>query len=91
MDSGVEKLARLSRIAMSQEELARMEKDMASIMALMDSIKTVELPCERDLDEPDSLGMLREDLPALSLDLGEISFVHGSSAHPAFRIPRVVE
>ncbi|MDR1640023.1 MAG: aspartyl/glutamyl-tRNA amidotransferase subunit C [Clostridiales bacterium] len=91
MDSGVEKLAWLSRIAMSQEELARMGKDMESIMNLMDSIKTADLMQEQDLGEPDSLSMLRADLRGSSLALDEISFVHGSSQHPAFRIPRVIE
>jgi aspartyl/glutamyl-tRNA(Asn/Gln) amidotransferase C subunit len=91
MDGGVEKLARLSRIAMSQEELARMGKDMESIMALMDSIKALEIPDGQDLDEADSISMLREDLHGASLELDELSFVHGSAERPAVRIPRVVE
>jgi aspartyl/glutamyl-tRNA(Asn/Gln) amidotransferase C subunit len=89
--SSIKRLAELSRIHMSEEELSQMAKDMESITALMDSIKTVELPPERQGDSPDTLELLRGDMPLESLVLPELSFVFDSESNPVFRIPRVVE
>ncbi|MDR3238660.1 MAG: hypothetical protein LBT44_01040 [Clostridiales bacterium] len=90
----IEKLASLSKIDFSAEELRAMEKDMESIMALMDSIKGVNPPPaanpgNRPDDRPDDcpgesarLSELRADTPAASLDL---------RGRGEFIIPRIIE
>ena len=90
MDVDLARIAELSKLYFAPGELAEMQKDMASIIALMDSLRDVELPeedsaCVRELP----LAMLRDDTARPSMPAGLLT-----SQAPGgndFELPRVVE
>jgi Asp-tRNA(Asn)/Glu-tRNA(Gln) amidotransferase C subunit len=60
-DNGVSKLSGLSKIHFTLEELEEMNRDMESIIKLMDSIKDVELPKQSKTKRPTNIYLLRPD------------------------------
>jgi len=84
------RIAELSKIYFAPGELAEMQKDMASIIALMDSLRDVELPegesaCARELP----LGMLRDDAARPSMPAELIT--SQAPDRDDFELQRVVE
>ena len=84
-------LSELSRISFEDGELEVMERDMASIIALMDTLKDVDLPREESGAAYADLSGLRDDsgldsLPA-SVLLSQCKHVQDG----CFAIPKVVE
>ena len=86
----VKEIADLAKIRFTPEELERIEKDMDSVMNLMDYMKDAELP-EKDIAEPRiiGLGMLREDIVKPSLTPQELA--SQSPAGDDIQIPRILE
>ena len=76
-------LSGLSKIRFTLEELEEMNRDMESIMLLMDSIKDVELPPEPKPKPRSNIYQLRPDKTAPSLE--------PQQAGSYFQIPRIVE
>jgi Asp-tRNA(Asn)/Glu-tRNA(Gln) amidotransferase C subunit len=84
MDNNISKLSDLSKIHFTLDELEEMNRDMESIMQLMDSIKDVDLPPESDNPTGSNIYQLRPDTsaPCLNPPSGET---------PYFKIPRIIE
>jgi len=82
----------LAKIAVSSDKLAEMEKDMASIVALMDTLKDADLPKSAgDVSTENAVNMvdLREDIvqPSIPVDV----LVSQSPVDGEFSIPKVVD
>lgn len=81
-------VARLSRLKLSEEELASMQKDMSSILDHVDRLAEIDI----DGIEPTSHvvpleNVLRDDVPRPSLDR-EVSLAQApDAADGAFRVP----
>ena len=56
-----EKLSKLKKIHFTLEELKEMNRDMESIMKLMDSIKDIEPPSENEAMSGSNIYQLRPD------------------------------
>jgi len=82
-NNNIIRLSKLSKIRFTLEELEEMNRDMESIMRLMDSIKDVELPPEREIQPRSNIYQLRPDKTAPSLE--------APKAGHYFKIPRIVE
>ena len=68
----IDYLCKLAKLSFEEEEKARMAKDMESIMALMDSIKDVDIKAEDyPLSFPGEQKNLREDEICASLPVDE--------------------
>jgi aspartyl/glutamyl-tRNA(Asn/Gln) amidotransferase C subunit len=90
VDIRISRLAELSRIDFSPEELEELEGDMQSIIALMDSLRNVELPeGETDYGGETTLPLLREDEAMESLPAALLT--KSSPEGGDFRIPRIIE
>ena len=90
MEADLSRIAELSRIYFSPDDLEAMQKDMASIMDLMDSLRGVELPgggAPHAGELP--LAMLRED--AARPGLPEELLTSQAPGGGGFELPRVVE
>ncbi|MDR2648131.1 MAG: aspartyl/glutamyl-tRNA amidotransferase subunit C [Clostridiales bacterium] len=82
-NTNITKLSGLSKIHFTLEELEEMNKDMESIMRLMDSIKDVELPPESGSQLGTNIYPLRPDIVIPSLDPPQTG--------KYYTIPRIVE
>ncbi|MDR1541210.1 MAG: hypothetical protein LBU32_25085 [Clostridiales bacterium] len=87
----IKKLAELSKIHFTLEELKEMEKDMASIMTLMDSIKTADIPQLQEIPLPDGMKNLREDAAEVKSSPKASDSQEEDSPPQTFTIPRIVE
>jgi len=90
MEADLSRIAELSRIYFSPEDLEAMRKDMASIIDLMDSLRAVALPeggAPRAGELP--LSLLREDAARPSLP--EELLTSQAPGGNGFELPRIVE
>ena len=76
-------LAGLTKIHFTLEELKEMNRDMESIMRLMDSLKDAELPPEREQRPVSNIYVLRPDKVS--------SGKNTVQADKYFKIPRILE
>ena len=82
-NNNIIKLSGLSKIRFTLEELEEMNRDMESIMRLLDSIKNVELPSESETKIGSNIYHLRPDKTKPSLDPPQ--------AGKYYKLPRIVE
>jgi len=82
-NNNIIKLSGLSKIRFTLEELEEMNRDMESIVRLMDSIKDVELPSESETQIGSNIYHLRPDKTAPSLAPPQ--------AGKYYKLPRIVE
>lgn len=87
----IEQLARLSRLAFTEEEKARVGKDMEGIVALMDTLKDADIPAEDDRDAGIPISALRPDTVVESFDREVLIRQSKSGVEGALVIPRIVE
>jgi aspartyl/glutamyl-tRNA(Asn/Gln) amidotransferase C subunit len=86
----VSRIAELSKIYFSPEDLRAMRRDMASIIELMDSLRAVELPPEdAAADGAVCLEQLRGDVARESLP--QALLTGQAPVGGDFELPRVVE
>lgn len=67
MNVDINRLVELAKLDLTSEEVEKLEKDMESIIELMDTIKTVPLDENDNEDEATSMTVLREDTVGESL------------------------
>ena len=82
-NNNIIKLSRLSKIHFSLEELEEMNRDMDSIMRLMDSIKEAQMPPECEPRPGSNIYRLRPDRTTTTQDT--------PTAGQYIEIPRIVE
>lgn len=86
----IERIAELSKIYFSPAELESMQADMTQIIALMDTLREVELPAEEDPQvRTVTLPLLRGDEPGESLDPALL--LEQSPDGRDFKLPRILE
>ncbi|MDR1914837.1 MAG: hypothetical protein LBQ68_10220 [Clostridiales bacterium] len=84
---GVTRLAELSKIHFTLEELEEMNRDMESIMKLMDYIKEVELPPEPEEKFGSNIVYLRPD----KIREWKLNKADKTSENTYFKIPRIID
>ena len=80
--SNIVKLSELSKIQFTLEELEEMNRDMDSIMQLMDSLKDIEPPTESE-PQSSNIYQLRPDKVECSLE--------PTQAVKYYTLPRIIE
>ena len=88
MSVNIKRLAELAKLHIEEQDLPVMECEMASIIALMDTLKDVELPPEEDSEDAVSMIYLREDVAGESLAPDRLI---SQAPDGKFAIPKVVE
>lgn len=84
-------LARLSKLNYSEEELAKVAKDMTSIINIMDTIKDIDIKYDPFADNKNIyLNDLREDISAESFPTEKI-LANALNSENSFVVPKVVE
>jgi aspartyl/glutamyl-tRNA(Asn/Gln) amidotransferase C subunit len=87
MDIDFARIAELSRLYFTADELEEMKKDMTSIIELMDSLRNVELPEGiTDFSKGIMLPMLRDDNPRSNIEFDLLMPEKNDYA-----IPRIIE
>ena len=89
MSIDINRLRELAKIALEGNELSAMEKDMESIVALMDTLKDAEIPSKESSSETVTIYELRADEIQNSLPVSLL--VEQSPAEGEYSIPRVVD
>jgi aspartyl-tRNA(Asn)/glutamyl-tRNA(Gln) amidotransferase subunit C len=81
-------VARLSRLKLSEEELASMQKDMSSILDHVDRLAEIDIEGIEPTSHVVPLeNVLRDDVPRPSLDRGVSLAQAPDAADGAFRVP----
>ena len=84
-------LAKLSKLNYSEEELAKVAKDMTSIINIMDTIKDIDIKYDPFEDNKNIyLHDLREDISAESFPTEKI-LANALNSENSFVVPKVVE
>jgi aspartyl-tRNA(Asn)/glutamyl-tRNA(Gln) amidotransferase subunit C len=88
----VEHVARLARLALSDDERERMRTELDVILAYIDKLNAVDT----DGVEPTShavplVNVMRDDEPRPSFDRDEVLRNAPDRAGPSFRVPRIIE
>lgn len=84
-------LAKLSKLNYSEEELAKVAKDMTSIINIMDTIKDIDIKYDPFADNKNIyLNDLREDISAESFPTEKI-LANALNSENSFVVPKVVE
>jgi aspartyl-tRNA(Asn)/glutamyl-tRNA(Gln) amidotransferase subunit C len=88
----VEHVARLARLALSDDERERMRTELDVILAYIDKLNAVDT----DGVEPTShavplVNVMRDDEPRPSFDRDEMLRNAPDRAGPSFRVPRIIE
>ena len=84
-------LAELGKLHFSPEEMKQMAKDMTSIIAIMDTVKEIDITYDAEADNKNVyLNDLREDINAPSFPTEKI--LHNAvNDESCFVVPKVVE
>lgn len=84
-------LAKLSKLNYSEEELAKVAKDMTSIINIMDTIKDIDIKYDPFADNKNIyLNDLREDISTESFPTEKI-LANALNSENSFVVPKVVE
>ena len=84
-------LAKLSKLNYTEEELAKVAKDMAGIINIMDTIKDIDIKYDPFADNKNIyLNDLREDISAESFPTEKI-LANALNSENSFVVPKVVE
>lgn len=84
-------LAKLSKLNYTEEELAKVAKDMTSIINIMDTIKDIDIKYDPFADNKNIyLNDLREDISAESFPTEKI-LANALNSENSFVVPKVVE
>lgn len=84
-------LAELGKLHFSPEEMKQMAKDMTSIIAIMDTVKEIDITYDAEADNKNVyLNDLREDINAPSFPTEKI-LQNAVNDESCFVVPKVVE
>lgn len=84
-------LAELGKLHFSSEEMEQMAKDMTSIIAIMDTVKEIDITYDAEADNKNVyLNDLREDVNAPSFPTEKI-LQNAVNDESCFVVPKVVE
>ncbi|MDO4156977.1 MAG: Asp-tRNA(Asn)/Glu-tRNA(Gln) amidotransferase subunit GatC [Oscillospiraceae bacterium] len=84
-------LAELGKLHFSPEEMKQMAKDMTSIIAIMDTVKEIDITYDAEADNKNVyLNDLREDINAPSFPTEKI-LKNAVNDESCFVVPKVVE
>ena len=88
----VRHVARLARLALSDDELARMRVEMSAILDYMDKLRSLDTTGVEPTSHAVPLrNVMREDEPAPSLPLDEMLANAPDRDGDTFRVPRIIE
>jgi aspartyl-tRNA(Asn)/glutamyl-tRNA(Gln) amidotransferase subunit C len=88
----VRHVARLSRLALTPDELARMTRELAAVLGHMDALRAVDttaVPPTRHIDPPTD--PWREDEPAVGLARDTMLAAAPEAREGQVRVPRILE
>ena len=86
----VEHVARLARLSLTDQERETFARQLDQILAYAESIQTLDTSSVEPMSHALSSEMVREDVPAPSLDRERILAAAPDAAENLFRVPRVL-
>lgn len=90
MKNTTEKLADLAKIRLNSDELAAMEKDLESVLGLMDTLRGIEPPEGTESGSGAvTMAQLREDIPVPSMDTELLTSQAPNDSN--FTVPKILE
>ena len=88
----VRHVARLARLALSDDELERMRAEMSAILDYMDTLRSLDTKGVEPTSHAVPLrNVMREDEPAPSLPLDDMLANAPDRDGDTFRVPRIIE
>ena len=86
----VEQVARLARLSLTEEERETFAKQLDQILAYAESIQTLDTAAVEPMSHAVTSEMVREDVPAPSLERQRVLEAAPDAADSLFRVPRVL-
>jgi aspartyl-tRNA(Asn)/glutamyl-tRNA(Gln) amidotransferase subunit C len=86
----VDHVARLARLSLTDEERQTFAKQLDQILAYAESIQTLDTAAVEPMSHAFTSEMVREDVPAPSLDRQRVLEAAPDAAENLFRVPRVL-
>ena|SRR5437867_8806445 len=86
----VEHVARLARLSLTEEERETFAKQLDQILAYAESIQTLDTAAVEPMSHAVTSEMVREDVPAPSLDRQRVLEAAPDAAENLFRVPRIL-
>ena len=86
----VDHVARLARLSLTDEERQTFAKQLDQILAYAESIQTLDTAAVEPMSHAFTTEMVREDVPAPSLDRQRVLEAAPDAAENLFRVPRVL-
>jgi len=83
-------VAKLARLDLTPEEVETFQPQLDAILGHVESLSSVEIPDDLDLDDEVALGMMRLDIPQSSLDAEAVLKNAPDQAQGQIRVPKVV-
>ena len=88
--STVDHVARLARLSLTAEERETFARQLDQILAYAESIQTLDTASVEPMSHAVTSEMLREDVPAPSLDRTRVLEAAPDAAENLFRVPRIL-
>ena len=86
----VDHVARLAHLSLTDEERVTFARQLDEILAYAESIQTLDTAAVEPMSHAVTSEMLREDVPAPSLDRERVLAAAPDPADELFRVPRVL-
>jgi aspartyl-tRNA(Asn)/glutamyl-tRNA(Gln) amidotransferase subunit C len=86
----VDHVARLARLSLSDEERETFARQLDQILAYAESIQSLDTAAVEPMSHAVTSEMLREDVPAPSLERKRVLEAAPDAAENLFRVPRVL-
>ena len=86
----VEQVARLARLSLTEEERETFAKQLDQILAYAESIQTLDTAAVEPMSHAVTSEMVREDVPAPSLERQRVLEAAPDAAENLFRVPRIL-
>jgi len=83
-------VAKLARLDLTPEEIETFQPQLNAILGHVESLSSVELPDDLDLDDHDTLAIMRGDAPQPSLNPEAVLENAPDQAQSQIRVPKVV-
>jgi aspartyl-tRNA(Asn)/glutamyl-tRNA(Gln) amidotransferase subunit C len=88
----VEHVARLSRLALSDDELERMREQLSGILAYIDTLRALDTAgVEPTSHAVPLVNVMRDDVPAACLEQDQALAGAPDRSGALFRVPRIIE
>ncbi len=83
-------VAKLARLDLTPDEVVTFQSQLDAILEHVESLSSIDLPDDMDLDDHGQLGQMRDDTPLTSLDPELILRNAPDQAQSQIRVPKVV-